>query len=102
MNWDWTSIVSTHLTNDLHYNYTYNWWEWQGPGSVTQPINGLGGVVEIGGESASALIPYNVNTQSTRTRFWDGQDHLFKDDVTLLHGNHLFMFGGSYQRNFNW
>jgi len=102
LNFDWTSIVTTHLTNDLHYNYTYNWWAWDGPGSVTQPINGLGGAVEIGGESASALIPYNVNTQSTRTRFWDGQDHLFKDDVTLLHGNHLFQFGGAYQRNFNW
>ena len=27
-------------------------------------LPGLGGAVEIGGESANALIPYNVNTQN--------------------------------------
>ncbi len=58
--------------------------------------------MELGGESAGALIPYNVNTQSVRQRFWDGQDKALKDDLTTLKGNHLFGFGGSYQRNFDY
>src|SRR6185312_12429452 len=29
-------------------------------------------------------------------------DHYFRDDLTLLKGNHLFQFGGQYQHNFNW
>ena len=57
---------------------------------------------EPGGETTSLLAPYNVNTQSIRTRFWDGHDHFFRDDVTLLKGHHLLNFGGQYQHNFNW
>ncbi len=26
---------------------------------------------------------------------------MFRDDVSILHGNHLFQFGGTYQRNWN-
>ncbi len=43
-----------------------------------------------------------MNTQSIRQRFWDGQDKSIKDDLTMLKGNHLFGFGGSYQRNFDY
>ena len=43
-----------------------------------------------------------MNTQSVRQRFWDGQDKSLKDDLTMLKGNHLFGFGGSYQRNFDY
>jgi hypothetical protein len=43
-----------------------------------------------------------VNTQSVRQRFWDGQDKQLRDDLSLLHGNHLFSFGGSYGRNFDY
>ncbi len=48
------------------------------------------------------MIPFNVNTQSVRQRFWDGQDQIYKDDVTVIKGNHLIQFGGSYQRNFDY
>ena len=48
------------------------------------------------------LAPYNVNTQNVRQRFWDGQDNFFRDDITVLHGNHLFQFGGQYQRNWDY
>ena len=57
--------------------------------------------MEIAGESTNALIPYNVNTQSTRTRYWDGHDNLLKDDLTIIKGNHLIQFGGSYQHNYD-
>ena len=56
----------------------------------------------LGESRDQSLAPYNVNTQQTRTRFWDGHDQMFRDDVNILHGNHLFAFGGTYQHNFNW
>jgi len=43
-----------------------------------------------------------VNTQSVRTRFWDGHDNFIRDDWTMLKGNHLFTFGGAYQRNYDY
>ena len=62
---------------------------------------GIGGALEPFGETTNLLAPFNVNTQSVRTRFWDGQDNFFRDDLTLVKGNHLFTFGGQYQHNFN-
>jgi hypothetical protein len=97
-----TTTITPTLTNDFHYNYLRNFWQWGTDGAPPQ-FAGLGGALEIGGESAgtSALIPYNVNSQSVRQRFWDGQDHVFRDDLSWVKGNHLFQFGGIYQRNFN-
>uniref|UniRef100_Q01XB9 Cna B domain protein n=1 Tax=Solibacter usitatus (strain Ellin6076) TaxID=234267 RepID=Q01XB9_SOLUE len=95
-----TSSITPTITNDFRWNYSRNFWQWFSLGDPPQ-LAGLGGAVEIAGESTNALIPYNVNTQSTRTRYWDGQDNLFKDDVTIIKGNHLFQVGGSYQRNYD-
>jgi Carboxypeptidase regulatory-like domain len=101
----WTSGLSTTInastTNNFVFSYLRQFWQW---GSANGPaqLPGLGGALEIGGESAAALIPYNVNSQSVRQRFWDGQDKSIKDDVTHLKGNHLFGFGGSYLRNFDY
>src|SRR5260370_3862494 len=68
----------------------------------------LGGAMEIGGEGSSggivgcnALIPYCVRTQDTRQRYWNGHDNVFRDDLTLIHGNHLFQFCGQFQRNWD-
>lgn len=94
-----TTTLSPRLTNDFRWNYLRNFWEWSTAGAPPQ-LPGLGGALEIGGESANALIPYNVNAQNARTRFWDGQDHTIRDDLTLVEGNHMFQFGGSFQRNF--
>lgn len=97
-----TTNIRPNLTNDFHYSYLRNFWQWIDRGDVPQ-ISGLGGALEPLGESHYAsLTPYNVDTQNTRTRFWDGQDHFFRDDLTLLKGNHLLMFGGAYQRNWNY
>jgi hypothetical protein len=102
-----TTVISPTMTNDFRYSYTRNFWQW---GSVNAPVQvpGLGGAVEIApgigattAESTSALIPYNVNTQNVRQRFWDGHDHMFKDDVSMIRGNHIIQFGGLYQRNFD-
>jgi Carboxypeptidase regulatory-like domain len=105
--WFWvvglTTNISPNFTNDFHYSFLRNWWQWGRAGDVPQ-LGGLGGALEIGaGEShLENLGPYNVNTQQTRTRFWDGHDQMFRDDLSLLKGNHLFQFGGQYQHNFNW
>lgn len=96
-----TSTITPNLTNDFRANYLRNWWQWSTAAAPPQ-LPGLGGALEIGGESANALIPYNVNTQSVRQRFWDGQDQYYRDDMSLLHGNHLFQFGALYQRNFEY
>ena len=94
--------LSNTWTNSIRYSYLRNWWQW---GRVGGPVQfpGLGGALEPFGESATqALLPYNVNNQQTRTRFWDGQDNMIRDDATWLHGKHMIQFGGMYQHNFNW
>lgn len=100
--WFYVAGLTTNLTptttNDFHWSFTRNWWAWNRAGDPAQ-LSGLGGALEPGGETSSSLAPYNVNTQNTRTRFWDGLDNMFRDDVTSLHGNHLLQFGGTYQRN---
>jgi hypothetical protein len=97
-----TTKISSNTTNDFHYSFLRNWWSWSRTGDTVQ-FPGLGGALEPLGESKlQNLSPYNVNTQQTRTRFWDGHDQMFRDDVSMLRGNHLFQFGGTYQHNFNW
>ncbi|MGH9487319.1 MAG: carboxypeptidase regulatory-like domain-containing protein [Terriglobales bacterium] len=95
-----TTNISSNVTNNFNYSYLRNFWQWAGSYLQPTPLNGnfgaLGGALEIGGESTQALIPYNVNTQQARTRVWDGVGNTFKDDVTVLHGNHLFQFGARY------
>jgi len=102
--------ITSNTTNDLHYSYLRNFWQWGTQGDPAQ-LAGFGGALEPLGEStivetaggiAASLAPYNVNTQSTRTRFWDGHDNYLRDDVTMLKGNHLFTFGGIYQRNYDY
>ena len=97
-----TTNITSNTTNDFHFSYLRNFWSWQdaeGPPQFSQ----LGGALEPFGETGTAVLaPYNVNTQSVRTRFWDGQDRFFRDDVTMLKGSHLFTFGGAYQHNYNW
>ncbi len=97
-----TTNITSNTTNDFHYSFLRNYWAWGTAGGPPQ-FPGLGGALEPLGESATqALIPFNVNTQQTRTRFWDGKDNVFKDDVTMLKGKHMFQFGGQYQHNYNY
>jgi hypothetical protein len=96
-----TTNISEGVTNDFHYSYLRNFWSWADNNAPPQ-ITGLGGALEPFGETSSPLAPFNVNTQSIRTRFWDGHDHFLRDDVTALKGKHLFSFGGQYQHNFNY
>jgi hypothetical protein len=96
-----TTTISPTMTNNFVFNYTRSFWQW-GSQNAPPQLPGLSGAVEIGGESSTALIPYNINTQSVRQRFWDGQDKLIRDDFTKIVGNHQLGFGGAYQRNFDY
>ncbi|MEI9973672.1 MAG: hypothetical protein WDO73_17460 [Ignavibacteriota bacterium] len=96
-----TSVLTPTTTNTFVFSYLRQFWQWSDQNGPPQGF-GLGGALEIGGESTSALIPYNVNTQSIRQRFWDGQDKSIRDDITMLKGNHLLTFGGAYARNFDY
>ena len=102
-----TTNISNSMTNDFRYNYLRNFWEWTTDSAQPQ-LPGLMGAMEIGGEGSSggivgcnALIPYCVRTQDTRQRYWNGHDNAFRDDLAMLHGNHLFQFGGQYERNWD-
>src|SRR5579862_3208677 len=98
-----TTNITTNTTNDIHYSFLRNWWSWSRAGDTPQ-LPGLGGALEVmaGESSTQGLAPFNVNTQNTRTRFWDGHDQMIRDDLSMLKGNHLFQVGGTYQHNFNW
>ena len=96
-----TTNVSTNFTNAFHYSYLRNYWSRLSFGGPPQ-VAGLGAVLEpLGEQHYQVLAPYNVDTQNVRTRYWNGQDHMFSDDATWLKGNHMFQFGGTYQRNWN-
>ncbi len=96
-----TTVLSPTTTNTFVFAYLRQFWQWSDASGPAQ-LPGLGGALEIGGESTAALIPYNVNTQSIRQRFWDGQDKQLRDDITKLKGNHLLSFGGAYARNMDY
>ncbi|HLI75588.1 MAG TPA: carboxypeptidase-like regulatory domain-containing protein [Acidobacteriaceae bacterium] len=106
-----TTNITPNLTNDFHYSYLRNDWQWKGAGAPPQ-VAGAGGAIEPLGENTLAsatgvagtnvLSPYNVNAQNIRTRIWDGKDNFFRDDLTLLKGDHLLQFGGQFEHNFNY
>jgi hypothetical protein len=97
-----TTSISSNTTNDFHYSFLRNYWSWSDEDAPPQAA-GLGGAMEPFGESATyVLSPFNLNTQSVRTRFWDGHDNFLSDNVSVLKGNHLLQFGGQYQHNWDY
>ncbi|MFZ0638334.1 MAG: carboxypeptidase-like regulatory domain-containing protein [Candidatus Acidiferrales bacterium] len=93
-----TTNVSSNVTNDFHYSFTRNYWAYGDPSGVPN-VAGYPAALEIGGEQQDSFQPYNTNNQNVRTRYWNGHDSMYRDDVTWIRGNHLFQLGGLYQRN---
>jgi Carboxypeptidase regulatory-like domain len=93
-----SGIITPHLINDFHFNYLRNAWEWISVGGPPQ-LPGLGGAAIIGGSGGGQLLPVQVDRGSGLARYWDGQDKVLRDDLSYIHGNHVFQFGGLYQRN---
>ena len=108
--WYLVAGLTTNITKNAPTTFTTASCETGGLGAATGDIIRVHAIAGLGGRWKSSrgqsqtqdLGPYNVNTQQTRTRFWDGKDQMFRDDVSMLKGNHLFQFGGTYQHNFNW
>jgi hypothetical protein len=105
-----TTSITPNVTNDFRFAYLRQFWQW---GSAQGPpqLPGLGGAIELAGAATAStaessagngLIPYNVNASNVRLRVWDGQDKQIQDNLSMLKGNHLFQFGGSYQRNYDY
>jgi len=94
--------ITNNVTNNFHYSYLRNYWARASAGQQPQ-ISGLGGALEPFGESSTnVLAPLNLDTQDVRTRFWDGQDNMIRDDVSWNKGTHFFHIGGTYQRNWDY
>jgi hypothetical protein len=97
-----TTNITNSLTNDFHYSYLRNYWARASNGQTPQ-VTGLAGALEPFGESATTVLaPVNLDTQDVRTRFWDGQDNMIRDDLSWSKGTHFFQFGGTYQHNWNY
>lgn len=99
-----TTNISPTFTNDFHYSFLRNFWQWKDDSDPAQ-VTGAAGAVEPGGEGGAItedLTPYNVDAQNTRTRIWDGQDNYFRDDLTKIAGGHLIQFGAQFMHNFNY
>ncbi len=97
-----TTNITNNVTNDFHYSYLRNYWA-RGSNGQTPQVAGLGGALEPFGESATTVLaPVNLDTQNLRTRFWDGQDNMIRDDVSWSKGTHFIQFGGTYQHNWNY
>src|ERR1700761_6084499 len=91
-----TGTLSPTLTNEFHFSYLRNQWQWLRAGASPEEP-GYPGAIEIGGESQyNALIPLNVNTQQARARLWDGHDFEYRDNLSKLVGTHLFQFGADF------
>ncbi|MGH9659051.1 MAG: carboxypeptidase regulatory-like domain-containing protein, partial [Bryobacteraceae bacterium] len=88
-----TSVLSPRVINDFRFNYTRNYWEWGSAGAPPQ-LPGLRAAVDL------PLLPYEVNRNNSLSRYWNGQDKVVKDDISLIQGDHLFQIGGAYTRWF--
>ena len=101
-----TTNITNNVTNDFHVSFVRNYWAryFTGQGLPQQAqVDGLGGALQpLGEDRTRVLAPYNLDTQNVRTRFWDGQDFMLRDDLSWTKGTHFIQFGGTYQRNFNW
>ncbi|MSV30094.1 MAG: hypothetical protein EXQ52_15315 [Bryobacterales bacterium] len=88
-----TSVLTPRLINDFRFSYARNSWEWGSAGAPPQ-LPGLGAAIDL------PFLPYQVNRNNSLSRYWNGQDKVVRDDLSLVHGNHLFQFGGNYTRLF--
>ncbi len=88
-----TGTLSPTLTNEFHFSYLRNQWQWLRAGASNAADTNYPGAIEIGGETTQALIPLNVDSQDARQRLWDGHDYEYRDGLSWLKGTHLIQVG---------
>jgi Carboxypeptidase regulatory-like domain len=89
-----TGNLTPTLTNDFHWSYLRNDWNWIRYG-VPNGLLGVPGGIEVGGETGNSLDPLDMQTQQTRFRTWNGHDYSYTDSLNWLKGNHFFQMGGT-------
>lgn len=94
-----TGQMTPSLTQQVHFDYLRDWWDWADEGAPIQLPGQTEGALEIGGETRNAFLPMNIDTQDMRMRSWLDHDVSASDDISWLRGNHLVQFGGSFERN---
>src|SRR6202021_695499 len=99
-----TTNISPNTPNAFPLSFLRNVGAYARQGDTPQTAT-LGGALEIySGQTAGEqqdLGPYNVNTQNTRNRIWDGHDQMIRDDISILKGTHLLRFGDTYNNNWD-
>jgi len=92
-----TGRLTTNMTSDVHFNWLRHWWQWK-PVAPFPQVSGTAAALQIYNESAgSGLVPMNVDTQSARSRVWNGKDFTYGDNTTWLRGKHMISFGGEFR-----
>lgn len=89
-----TTNITPTLTNDFHWSYLRNDWNWIRYGVPNGQL-GIPGGLEVGGETGNSLDPLDMQTQQTRFRTWNGHDYSYIDTMSWLKGNHFFQIGGN-------
>lgn len=101
-----TGQINDHLTSVSHGSFLRNWWAWNRV-APTPLVSGTQEALVLAGEGSgnsnatSKLVadPVNLATQAARYRVFDGKKYYLAEDLSLVHNNHLFQFGGSWYMN---
>jgi len=88
------------MTNDLHFSYSCALLAVGSPPAGSVRASALAILDGTCGRASrsTALIPINVDSQNAPALL-GRKDTYLSDQLSHLHGNHLFQYGGTYQRN---
>lgn len=95
-----TGQLSPTVTNQLHFDYLRDWWDWETLGAPIQLPGQTDGALEIGGETSNALIPMNIDTGDMRMRAWLDHNSAIRDDLSWLKGTHLIQLGADLSHSY--
>ena len=101
-----TGQLSPNLTAVTHGSFLRNWWGWNRvapsplvSGTKTALVLAGEGTGNSNGTDKLLADPVNLATQAARSRVSNGKKWFLAEDLSLLRGNHLFQFGGSWYTN---
>lgn len=103
-----TASLAPNVTNDFHFSYLRNYWDW-GRGGFIPQVAGVTVPIEMGEQSSGEpgtssglnmpLIPVDIATQRARERLWNDHNSDFRDNLSWLKGNHYLQFGGEFMHD---
>jgi len=93
-----TGAIAPTLTNELSLSYVREWWYWNTASAFPQ-VPGSSAALELGGNTASSLLPINLNTTGARQRLWNGHNSNLADNLSWLKGKHFIRAGGTFNHS---